>query len=192
MATRGSTTLALGIALGAVAGGVWLLRRAAQAPEPLHPTELFQQVLGHIRRYGVDSLGEPELYRLAARGLVQELDDEFAAIHPAGEERVAGPNAGGLGLLLSARGGRVAVLGVLPDSPADSAGVAPGDQLIEVGRRPVEGLGLEGASRQLEGARGTTVRLLTRRPGIGQLLEYELRRGPARGAVVHEPVELPA
>jgi hypothetical protein len=50
--------LALGLGTGA-----WLLRRAAQPVVPLAPTRLFEQVMAHVRRFGVDSLAEAELYR---------------------------------------------------------------------------------------------------------------------------------
>ncbi len=179
--------LFLGLGLGT---GGWLLHRAAQGAEPVQPTELFRQVLSHVRRFGVDSLGEEELLRRAATGLVRELDDEFASLRPAGRTRPVPADAGGLGLLLTARGGPMVVLGVLPGSPADSAGIAPGDQLLEVGQRPVDGLGRDGVRDALDGAPGQPLRLLLRRPRVGQVVEFTLHRGTPASVLVHEAVDL--
>ncbi|HET9514433.1 MAG TPA: hypothetical protein VFO95_10955, partial [Gemmatimonadales bacterium] len=121
-------------AVGVSAVG-WVLLRSRvpvrEAPSP--PTELFEQVMSHVRRFGVDSLPESELYQRAANGLLGELDDEYATILRKGEQvgLTETPDVGGLGLLLSARDGQVKVMSVLPGSSADLAGVAPGDLLLE-------------------------------------------------------------
>ncbi|HSR15499.1 MAG TPA: S41 family peptidase [Gemmatimonadales bacterium] len=160
--------------------GAWFLGRAARV-EQSEPTRLFQQVLAYVRRYGVDSLPEGELYRRAADGLLRQLDDEFATLLPEGASLAPeDDDLGGLGMLLSTRDGRVEVIGVLPGSPAARVGLRPGDVLVEV-----DGLVLDPARRDLlmealEGPPGGIVGVRVRRPGITPSATFELARERSR------------
>lgn len=138
----------LAVALGSFFGGGWLLRRGLmvtsrqEAPGPDLPpvvgSRLFQEVLRHVRSHAVDSLDEAAIYRLAAAGMLDELDDPYAAL-------LSGPDRGAterpaLGLYLDQLEGRVVVVAVRPGSPAETAGVRSGDLLLEVGRVRVDHL----------------------------------------------------
>lgn len=182
------------LAAGLVAGGLMLGRAAGRTADPrLEPTRLFAQVLSHVRRFGVDSLSERELYRRAADGLVGQLNDEYAAIAPAAarDQLLVRPGAGGLGLLLTTRGERALVLGVIDGSPADEAGIRAGDQLLEIA-----GLAVEAGSRaevlsRLVGPPGSAVQVRTRRPGAGgAVLTHELTRARPLVSDVAPPVLL--
>ncbi|HEX9166737.1 MAG TPA: S41 family peptidase [Gemmatimonadales bacterium] len=179
--------LALGLGTGA-----WLLRRAAQPVVPLTPTRLFEQVMAHVRRFGVDSLAEAELYRRAADGLLWELDDEHATLVPAGAavDEFDRPDPGGLGMLLATRDDQVRVLGVLPGSAARRAGMQPGDVLLELDDRPVEANRRDELRKALAGAAGSIVTVSFRRPGITPLAKVSLVRGTPATAVVLPGVEL--
>jgi carboxyl-terminal processing protease len=172
-------------AVGVAAVG-WVLLRSrvpvTEAPSP--PTELFEQVMSHVRRFGVDSLPESELYQRAANGLLGQLDDEYATILRKGQQvgLTETPDAGGLGLLLSARDGQVKVMSVLPGSSADLAGVAPGDLLLEANDVPLDPERRDQILGLLAGPAGT-LRVRVRRPGVG-LLAFELTRGEPRRTLV--------
>lgn len=176
---------ALILLAGGLAAGWLLLARAADPEEPLRPTRLFEQVLAHVRRYGVDSMPEAELYRRAADGLLGQLDDEYATLLPEGAATglTESADVAGLGLLLSTRDSRIAVLGVLPSSSADSAGMARGDQLLEVDGRPLDPGRRDQVLAALSGPPGSTLELRVRRPGIG-LMTFSLARAEPRSSVV--------
>jgi len=181
----------LGAGLGT---GAWLLRRAAAPVVPLVPTRLFEQVMAHVRRFGVDSLTESELYRRAADGLLWELDDEQATLVPT-RTSVAEfdrPDPGGLGLLLATRDGVARVLGVLPGSAADRAGLESGDVLLEIGDRPVEANRRDELLTLLAGVPGSTVTISFRRPGITPLAKVSLARGTPATVAVLPGIELEA
>lgn len=171
---------------GGLAAGGWVLVRADHPSRPIVPTRLFEQVLSHVQRFGVDSVSEAELYRRAASGLLWQLDDEQAMLLPAGTDPTTldAADPGGLGLLLATRDGVVEVLGVVPGSPADDGGLRAGDLLFEVDGQPLDPnrrLELRG---QLAGAAGTTLRLTFRRPGLVPIATARLQRGMPAGAVV--------
>jgi carboxyl-terminal processing protease len=158
--------------------GALLLRRAAEPEAPIKPTRLFEQVFTHVKRFGVDSLGESELYKRTADGLLGQLEDEYATLLPAGSDLGLAERAdvGGLGMLLSTRDGRVAVLSVLPGSPADLAGVAAGDQVLEAGTVPLDAERRDQVLAALDGPPGTSLEIRVRRPGLG-VLGFTLKRG---------------
>jgi carboxyl-terminal processing protease len=187
--TRWILALALVVA-GFTAGGL-LLRRAAQPEAPLRPTRLFDQVMAHIRRFGVDSLGESELYRRTADGLLGQLEDEYATLLPAGSDLGLAERAdvGGLGMLLATRDSRVAVLSVLPGSSADLAGIVAGDQILEVGGAPLDAARRDQVLSALDGPPGTSLDIRLRRPGLG-ILAFTLQRGEATTELVSRGVKL--
>lgn len=169
-----------------LAAGAWLLRGARPAAVALTPTRLFEQVLTHVRRFGVDSLPEAELYRRAADGLLWELDDENAMLVTAGTDvaDLGRPDPGGLGLLLATRDDQVRVLGVLPGSAADRAGLEPNDVVLEIGDRPVDSNRRDELRKLLAGPPGSVVTLSFRRPGITPLAKARLVRSDPPSAVV--------
>ena len=57
------------------------------------------------------------------------------------------------------------VLFVVPDAPADKAGVTNGDQIVRVDERPTAGLAMDAISKLLRGAKGTPVHLSISRDG---------------------------
>jgi carboxyl-terminal processing protease len=177
--------LVLTAGLGA---GAWFLNRAAREEMGPEPTRLFQQVFTHVRRFGVDSLSESELYRLAADGLLGQLDDEFATLVPDETPPAAEPDdPGGLGLLLSTRDDRITVLGVLPGSPAERAGIAVGDLLIDADGRSLDASRRDLLFGALTGPPGTAVTLRIRRPGVAPLAAFEVARERPRSLAVGDP-----
>lgn len=181
--------------LGAGIGtGAWLLRQAAEPVVALVPTRLFEQVMAHVRRFGVDSLTESELYRRAADGLLWELDDEQATLVPTGTPvaEFDRPDPGGLGLLLATRDGVARVLGVLPGSAGDRAGLQSGDVLLEIDDRPVDANRRDELRTLLAGVPGSAVTISFRRPGIAPLARVSLARGTPATAAVLPGVELEA
>ncbi|HKP29430.1 MAG TPA: S41 family peptidase, partial [Gemmatimonadales bacterium] len=185
MTARSRWGLGLAFLLAGLATGALLLRRAAAPVAPLKPTRLFEQVFAHVKRYGVDSLGESELYKRTADGLLGQLEDEYATLLPAGSDLGLAERAdvGGLGMLLSTRDGRVAVLSVLPGSPADLAGVAAGDQVLDAGSVPLDAERRDQVLAALDGPPGTSLEIRVRRPGVG-ILGFTLKRGTASPDVV--------
>ena len=59
----------------------WLLQQeVADGGNVYQQARLFETVMAYVRDYHVDSIGEPELYRRAADGLLANLHDPYAAL----------------------------------------------------------------------------------------------------------------
>ncbi|MEX2375549.1 MAG: S41 family peptidase [Dehalococcoidia bacterium] len=69
----------------------------------------------------------------------------------------------GIGATVSRQENYVVIVGTLPDTPAERAGLQPGDMLLAIDGEDAEGWSVERAVLSIRGPRGTTVELRIRR-----------------------------
>jgi carboxyl-terminal processing protease len=167
-------------AISFVSGG-WLLQRGvASGGNVYQQARLFDDVLGHVSAYYVDSIGETDLYDRATRGMLEQLKDPYSVLltgddYRALTEQTSG-NYAGLGIQIDVRDGWITVVAPLPDTPAERAGVTTGDQIIEVDGRSTEGWKNDEAVKALRGEAGTKVTITVRRSGVADPIAYNLTR----------------
>jgi carboxyl-terminal processing protease len=163
-----------------VTGG-WLLQRGvASGGNVYQQARLFDDVLGHVNAYYVDSIGETDLYDRATRGMLEQLKDPYSVLltgddYRALTEQTSG-NYAGLGIQIDVRDGWITVVAPLPETPAERAGVATGDQIIEVDGKSTEGWKNDEAVKALRGAPGSKVTISVRRSGVTDPIKYSLVR----------------
>ncbi len=161
--------------------GGWLLQRGTAAGGNVYQqARLFDDVLGHVSAYYVDSLGETDLYQKATEGMLEQLQDPYSVLltgddYKALTEQTSG-NYAGLGIQIDVRDGWITVVAPLPETPAEQAGVQTGDQIIEVDGQSTEGWKNEEAVKALRGAPGSKVTITVRRSGIPDPIKYPLTR----------------
>src|SRR4029077_17091449 len=141
---------------------------------------LFDDVLSHVHNYYVDSIGETDLYDRATRGMLEQLKDPYSVLltgddYKALTEQTSG-NYAGLGIQIDVREGWITVVAPLPDTPAERAGVATGDQIIEVDGKSTEGWKNDEAVKALRGLAGSKVTITVRRSGVADPLRFNLTR----------------
>ncbi len=180
--------LVLPFALLALVAGVWLTRRPRVMPrEPtVVGTRLFEQVFAKVRTAAVDPVDEQELYRRAAAGVIEELDDPYAVLLLPGEHPPPPEDVPVQGLFLDRRDGQVVIVATVPGSPADSAGVRAGDRLLGVDSTAIDASRLDRLVALLTGKPGTGVVLRVRRSGVRAPLALSLVRGQAPRAAALE------
>jgi carboxyl-terminal processing protease len=169
----------------------WLLQQEVAAGGDVYQqARLFETVMAHVRDYHVDSIGEPELYRRAADGLLANLHDPYAALLSGKDlekhvERTTGDYAG-IGLLVDSRNGWVTVVSPMRGSPAERAGIRAGDLLVEVDGQAAEEWTLDRAVQAMRGRIGTPVEIAVRRDGVAEPLRFRLMRDR-----IHQPAVPP-
>lgn len=156
--------------LGLAAGKV-----AAQGEDPL---QAVREVMDLILREYRGQVGVAELVRGAVRGMLDALRDPYSYYLTPDElrrfqEDLRG-SFGGIGVTIEAREGYVTVVGVLPGTPADEAGLRPGDRIVAVDGRRLEGAPVETVQSLIRGREGTEVRLEVEREG--RVLSFTIRR----------------
>ena len=171
---------AIPLAALALAVGLWLTRRPTASPsEPRTPgSRLFEQVFAKVKNAAVDPVDDQELYRRAAAGVIDELDDPYAVLllpgeHPPPAEDVPVPQ----GLYLDRRDGNVVVVATVQGSPADSAGVRPGDRLIAIDSVPLDATRIDRVVGLLTGKPGSSVVLRVRRDSVRGPVALPVVRG---------------
>ena len=161
--------------------GGWLLQRGAAAGGNVYQqARLFDDVLGHVSAYYVDSLGETDLYQKATQGMLEQLKDPYSVLltgddYKALTEQTSG-NYAGLGIQIDVRDGWITVVAPLPETPAERAGVQTGDQIIEVDGKSTEGWKNDEAVKALRGEAGSKITITVRRTGIADPIKYPLTR----------------
>ncbi|HEV2177236.1 MAG TPA: S41 family peptidase [Terriglobia bacterium] len=140
---------------------------------------VYSEVLSRINS---DYVTEPDLSKVtdgAIRGLLEALDPYSTYFTPAEfKDYMAHPDPGpaGVGIFFSKRYGYAPVVSVLPGSPAEKAGIKPGDLLDRVGDSPTRELSVVQIKRLLGGAPGTSVTLWVVREARGEPEKIELTR----------------
>ena len=161
--------------------GGWLLQRGVASDGNVYQqARLFDDVLGHVNSYYVDSIGETDLYQKATRGMLEQLNDPYSVLltgddYRALTEQTSG-NYAGLGIQIDVRDGWITVVAPLPETPAERAGIETGDQIIEVDGKSTEGWKNDQAVKALRGQAGSKVGITIRRAGIPEPIKYRLTR----------------
>ena len=83
---------------------------------------------------------------------------------------------GGVGMRISKYNDTITVISPIDGSPAFRAGIRPGDQILMIDTLNIVGMSLGEAARKIRGKVGTKVKLIIRRPGVFEKMEYELTR----------------
>jgi carboxyl-terminal processing protease len=122
-----------------------------------------------------------ELAERALRALLEDLDPYASLVGEAEwrqqELRLAGAFAGvGLHVEIDEQAGLPRVAHLMRGSLAGSAGVRPGDLLLAIEDRALDGLGLDVVLPLLRGAPGTTVTVTARRAGLEAPMRVTLER----------------
>jgi carboxyl-terminal processing protease len=144
-----------------------------------HKLEAFSRALAHIEQSYVDVPDGERLMSGAIRGMVEALDphssyldrDALRILQDDAEGRYAG-----IGTEIDARDGWLTVSAVLEASPAERAGIKPGDRFLAIEGLPARDLPLDEAIRRMRGEPGTRVRITLRRANVEQAIERELTR----------------
>ena len=170
--------LVAGVAL--VSGG-WLLQQGVGADESVYRrAQLFDEVMRYVSTRYVEPKPSSELYQKAIEGMLHELGDPHTVFMTAEEYgqlhlQTTGEYAG-VGIRISPQDGYITAVGVLPNTPAERAGVRVGDRMVEIEGQNAQGWTDERAVRALRGARGTTVTIRVRRLGVPEPITFRLVR----------------
>lgn len=136
-----------------------------------------------LQRIQNDYVDEPNMHLVTAgslHGLLESLDSESSYLTPREyteyQQKNSNPGTGETGLNLSKRFGYVIVTSVLPDSPAEKAGLHSGDILESVGGFTTREMSTGQAKNLLAGQPGTGVKVGVIRRGKADPEEVDMVR----------------
>jgi carboxyl-terminal processing protease len=148
-----------------------LHRDAAAAPNPnetYRALNLFGEVFTRVRADYVDKVKDNRLIDSAINGMLTSLDPhsnyldhkDFSNL----ESQTQG-EFGGLGIDVSMGKGAIRIVSPIDGTPAARAGLKPGDLIIRIDGKPVQGMSLLQATGKMRGPVGSQVTLTIDRKG---------------------------
>ncbi|MGB7293237.1 MAG: S41 family peptidase [Thermodesulfobacteriota bacterium] len=130
----------------------------------------FTKVLDLIERNYVDKVDSEELANHAIEGMLKTLDPYSAYLSPERyKELEIGTSGefGGVGMEVAVENGVLKVISPIEGSPADLAGIKPGDLITEIDGKPTRGMVVYDAVKLLRGPKGSNVTIAVTREGEG-------------------------
>jgi len=141
--------------------------------------EIYGRVLQELALNYVD---EPDLDKLTTEAIEKMLAtlDPYTNFYSSadvtqGQLEQSGRYAG-IGVVVQEVAGRKAIRRVFTESPAEKAGLRPGDILLEIDRQATSALSLDKVQELLRGMPGTKVSLLIERPAEKRRMTIEVAR----------------
>ena len=154
--------------------------------------ELFNTVLFHVKNDYVEEVSAKELWFGAIRGMLKALDDahtRFMSPDEYNELQVeTRGNFGGLGIEISVKDGYLTVVSPIEDTPAMRAGLKPGDQIIEIDKKPTKEMNLVKAVKILRGTPGTSINITVLREDEREPLHFDIVREVIKIKVVESKI----
>ncbi|MEH6824269.1 MAG: S41 family peptidase [Motiliproteus sp.] len=172
-------TLSLVLSLGLCSGALASPETESKPPLPLEELRTFAEVFERIKGAYVEPVEDSVLLENAIKGMLRGLDPHSSYLDPKAFEHLQVSTRGefgGLGLEVGMENGLIRVVAPIDDTPAQRAGVQPGDLILKLDQTPVRGMDLAAAVRQMRGKPGTDIVLTIMREGEPKPLELTLTR----------------
>jgi carboxyl-terminal processing protease len=133
---------------------------------------VYSEVLEKVQEDYVEEPNIPKATAGALHGLLESLDTMSSYMSPTEysefKKNVAAQPTGQIGAVLSKRFGYVMVVSTLPGSPAEKAGLLPGDLVEAIAGLTTREMSTEQAGQMLSGAPGSVVKVGVVSRGVGQ------------------------
>ena len=152
---------------------------AQEDREAYDQLDLFGKILEEIRSEYVEEVSTSELIDAAIEGMIGSLDPHSKYHNPKSYKEVqvqARGEFGGLGIEVTMEDGLVKVITPIDDTPAQRAGIQPGDLVTHLDDEPVLGLTLQQAVDKMRGPVNSEITLTVRRSGVEESLNFPITR----------------
>lgn len=133
-------------------------------------------------QYAEQPVDDVALMRGAIRGMLEALGDPHTAYMTPEEQRIANTHLDGelegIGATVETdlRTSYTRIVSPMPGSPAEKAGLLPGDLIVEINGEDIAGQDLTTVVSKVRGPAGTTVQLGIQRETTDELLEFTVTR----------------
>jgi len=126
------------------------------------------------------TISDEDKIRGAIDGLVSSYDDPYTIYLPpddakAFEQNISG-NFSGVGMEVGLRENLITVISPLPDTPAQKAGILPGDVIVRIDDTTTEKMSIDEAVQLIRGEKGSVVNLQIYREGEKEFLNISVVR----------------
>ncbi len=166
-------TLALLVFTGGVQHGTTAIE------DTYEKLKVFTEILSLVQSNYVDEVKSRELIYGAVKGMLETLDPHSAFMPPETFREMQVETQGifgGLGIEITVKDRTLTVVAPIEGTPADRAGIQPGDRIIKIEGQPTKDMTLMDAVRKLRGPKGSKVTITILREGSLEPLDVTLVR----------------
>ncbi|ALC81319.1 MULTISPECIES: S41 family peptidase [Bacillus] len=132
-----------------------------------------------ISKQYYEKVDDQKLVDGAIKGMVEALGDPYSTYmdqeEASGFQQNISSSFEGIGAQVEEKNGQILIVAPLKGSPAEEAGLKPHDQILKVDDKSVEGMNVNEAVTHIRGEKGTNVKLVLNRAGVGQV-EVTIKR----------------
>jgi carboxyl-terminal processing protease len=141
--------------------------------------KVFTEILSLIQSNYVEEVNPQDLIYGAVKGMLDTLDPHSAFMPPDAfkEMQVETQGSfGGLGIEITVKDRMLTVVAPIDGTPADRAGIQPGDRIVKIEGQPAKDMTLMDAVRKLRGPKGSKVTISILREGSPEPMDITLVR----------------
>ena len=141
----------------------------------------FTDSIQMVKDVYVEDVPDSQLFEGAMKGMLEQLDPHSTYLNEKEYQELKNMSEGefsGVGLEVVMKKNVIYVITPLDTSPAQKAGILPGDYIIKIDDQAVTGLSLDEAVDLMRGKPGTSVHLVIAREGQKEPLHFDLTRAP--------------
>lgn len=137
-------------------------------------------VVKHLKNDGLHQVNNKTLMDGAISGMASSLNDPYTVYLPPKSfsdlnARIKG-SFGGVGVVVESKDNMIIVFAVTKKSPAEKAGLKPGDVIVKIDGKDTAGMSLDKAASLIRGPENTRVKLTIGRKGQKSMLDFDLLR----------------
>ena len=153
----------------------------------INDVRAFAAVFSLVKQAYVEPVDDKTLMQSAVKGLLANLDPHSEYLDEKAMTELSEDTTGsydGLGLEVLSVDGTLRVVAPIDDTPAERAGIKPGDIIVRIDGKPITSENASEASNMLRGKSGTEVTLSVVHEGASAAVEMKLTGQPSRVASV--------
>jgi carboxyl-terminal processing protease len=171
-----TTLVVLSLGLGGLFGKLWAQKTGSGLLQSL---QTFSRVVDIVMSTYVKRIDPDKMIRSGIRGMLSSLDPhtEFLDERDFKELQVMTEGQfGGIGIHIGIMDQQLTVIAPIEGTPAERAGMRGGDRIAQIDGKSTENFTTDDAIKVLRGQPGSKVRLGISRPGVRDLIQFELTR----------------
>jgi carboxyl-terminal processing protease len=152
---------------------------AADNDKTYQKIKIFSEALSEIQKKYVEEKDSKELIYGAIRGMMNTLDPHSIFLTPEEFKELEIETSGifsGIGIEITLKDGILTVVSPIEGTPADKAGLLPGDKILQIDEKTTKNMTLNDAVRLIRGPKGTKVTLTILHEGAKEPQKYNIVR----------------
>ena len=133
-----------------------------------------------ISKETIYSISQEKIIEGALKGMTEAINDPYSVYYTKEEaalhKQSLASDRVGIGIELTESNGKFLIIAAIKKSPANEAGIAPFDEIVQVGEQRVDGKSMQDVLKMLQGKEGEKVELTIYRPSADRHFTFTLER----------------